>query len=169
MQKNNRMANLFPILLFLVFTLSAIGVILFTIRIYQTIIKESEEGQDLRIAVNYVTEKFRNNDTDGRIGVSSFNGHDAIELKETVQDVPYITYIYESGGYLRELFAQESQIASMGEDSGTAIMELNSFNPKRLSDSLIKISIEGADGEGAESYLSVQSSADVIKGVELGK
>ena len=157
MQKKNHIAGIFPILLFLVFTLSALGVVLFSVRVYQHIIEQSESDFASQTAVSYVTEKFRGYDTDGQIGVGEFAGHQAITLKETVSGVQYVTYIYTYDGYLRELFTEEALSPALSENDGNRILEMQDMQITQLSDRLLKLQFMGVDGKNTEAYLSIHS------------
>ena len=68
-ESRNKISDIFPILLFLVFTLSALGIVLASVQIYQRILEQAEENYDTETAVAYMTEKFRNHDAGGSIKV----------------------------------------------------------------------------------------------------
>ena len=163
--RNSRINDIFPILLFLVFTLSALGIVMVSVQIYQKILKQSEESYDMEIAVAYVTEKFRSHDSLGSIDVTEFAGNDALILTDQVLDETYITLIYTHGGYLRELYVEKSLLDSCNGDSGTAILEMDGFEVKKPSDSLFHLVFRDKSGGSMETSLSVMSKAVMSKEV----
>lgn len=157
MNKKSRINDIFPILLFLTFTLSALGVVLFTVQIYQKILARSEGNFETETAVLYMTEKFRSHDKSGSIETSEFKGHDAIMLTDIVMDEAYVTCIYSYDGYLWELYTEESLLNDCSEDSGTKILEMSDFSAEKLSDRLIHLEFTDNKGKTVSTSLSVQS------------
>lgn len=155
--RSSRINDIFPILLFLVFTLSALGIVMVSVQIYQKILKQSEQSYDMEIAVAYVTEKFRSHDSLGSIGTTEFAGNNALILTDTVLDETYVTIIYAHGGYLRELYVEESQLAGCNGDSGTAILEMNDFKVEKPSDTLFHLTFTDKAGGSMYTSLSVMS------------
>ncbi len=152
-----RINDIFPILLFLVFTLSALGIVLASVRIYQQILHKSEASYDTETAISYMTEKFRGHDEEGSIQTGSFKGLDAIIMKNKVKDEIYVTCIYAFDGYLRELYIQESLLPECTEESGTKILEMGDFKTEMVSERLIHLRFTDTSGGTTDSYLSIQS------------
>ncbi len=159
MRARSKISDVFPILLFLVFTLSALGIVLASVQIYQKILSRAEESYDTEIAVAYLTEKFRNHDAEGSIKIDDYMGHDAILIENIVKDVPYVTYIYAYDGYLRELYVEKEMLGGCVEDSGTRILELKSFDAEMMSDSLAHLRFTDEDGGSTETFLSIRSKS----------
>ena len=157
-ESRNKISDIFPILLFLVFTLSALGIVLASVQIYQRILEQAEENYDTETAVAYMTEKFRNHDAGGSIKVEPFRGHDAILIEESIKDVPYVTYIYAYGGYMRELFTDRAGLETCIEDSGNRILEMKDFKAEKVTDRLVRLEFEDPNGGRTETYLSLRSS-----------
>ncbi len=157
MRRKNRIVDLFPILLFLIFTLSALGVVIYSVQIYQHIVEASEGSFDTDTSVYYITEKLRNHDRNGSIKVGQFAGEQAIILEDTVVGVPYVTYIYSHDGCLRELYAQKSEVEGMSADSGNKILDITDFEIEKVSDELLLCKFTAADGDHSEAYISVRS------------
>ena len=155
--KKGAMSDVFPILLFMIFTLSALGIVLASVQIYQRIIRFANENYDTETAVAYMTEKFRSHDKEGRIRTGSFNGHDAVILEDKVIDTDYVTYIYSSDGYLRELFTEKELLGECSEDSGNPILEMDGFRAENTSDRLIHLTFTDGKGKTVDTFLSVQS------------
>ena len=157
MRRKNRIVDLFPLLLFLIFTLSALGVVIYSVQIYQHIVETAEGSFDVDTSVYYITEKLRNHDADGSIKVGDFKGNRAVILEDNVAGVPYVTYIYAYDGYLRELYAEREETESMVADSGTRILEITEFDIKKISDDLLLLGFTSANGDHSEAYISVRS------------
>ncbi len=63
--KRSKISDVFPILLFMIFTLSALGIVLASVQIYQRIIRYANEDFETETAVAYMTEKVRSHDRNG--------------------------------------------------------------------------------------------------------
>jgi len=153
----NRINDIFPILLFLVFTLIALGIVMMSVQIYRKILERSDGNYDNKTAVMYLSEKFRSHDRDGRIRVGQFKGQDAILITSPVKDEVFVTCIYAYDGYLRELYLEEELLEEAGKDSGTEILEMESFSAKELSDRLISLEFTDRSGNSLTTCLAVKS------------
>ena len=88
MYKKNRIIDIFPMLLFLIFTLSALGIVIFSVQIYRSIVERADGRFNTETASAYISEKFRNHDQNGSIKISDYKGNQAVSIEETVKDVP---------------------------------------------------------------------------------
>ncbi len=157
MQKKNRIIDIFPMLLFLVFTLSALGIVTFSVQIYRNIVERAEGRFNTETASAYISEKFRNHDQDGSIKVSDYKGNQAISIEETVKDVPFITYIYVYDGYLRELYSETGRVDALSASDGNEILPMEMMNISKISDRLLRVEFTDKEGKMAETYLSLKS------------
>ena len=157
MRRKNRIVDVFPILLFLVFTLSALGIVMFSVQIYRGIVERAEGRFDTETAAAYVSEKFRNHDARGSIQVSDFFGSDAIAIEETIKEVPYITYIYVYDGYLRELFTETSELSHLTAEDGNEILPMQLLEIENVSDRLVSLHFVDTDGKDMKTFLSLKS------------
>lgn len=162
MRKKNRITDIFPMLLFLIFTLSALGIVTFSVQIYRNIVERAEGRFDTETAAAYISEKFRNHDEQGRISLSNFMGNEALAIDETVKEVPYITYIYVYDGYLRELFIEKERIPECSAADGNEILPMESMKPEKISDRLLKLEFTDTDGKKEETYLSLKSKERTV-------
>ena len=158
MRRRNRIADVFPILLFLIFTLSALGIVTFSVQIYRNIVERAEGRFDTETAAAYLSEKFRNHDDRGRIQMTDFMGSDAIAIEENIKEVPYITYIYVYDGYLRELFVEVSSLADHTAKDGNEILPMKSLNIEKVSDRLLRVRLKDTTDKEEETYLSIKST-----------
>ena len=159
MQKRNRIIDIFPMLLFLIFTLSALGIVTFSVQIYRNIVERAEGRFDTETASAYISEKFRNHDAGGAIRISEFLGNPAIAIEENVKDVPYTTYIYVYDGYLREIFSETAKLGDCMASDGNEILPMETMDIAHVSDRLVRLEFTDTEGKKEETYLSMKSMA----------
>lgn len=159
-RENNHMVDiLFTLALFCVFTASALLVVVIGANVYRSTVARMQDNYSARTALSYVTEKVRQHDTAGSVGMYSFDdGTPAIELKETYDTGTFNTYIYESGGELNELYIASS--VRPEKSAGRKIMDVSEFTVDKISDSLLYVTVQEKDGSKEETYISVHSDAD---------
>lgn len=155
-QKNHMVDFLFILLLFCVFTISALAVIGIGADVYKSAVKRSDENYELRTSLSYIAEKIRQNDLEGGISVADFHGTTALALAQTYNDTEYVTYIYKYENELCELFMKKGSDASL--DSGQALIEISDFTIDQIDDSLYKFTSTAADGRSVELYISPRCS-----------
>ena len=123
---------LFVLVLFLVFTSSALAVILLGARVYQSTSSRMESNYNVRTALAYVSEKIRQNDESGAVSLCELDGIPALTLSQRMEDTSYITYLYFQDGALKELLTEASREVSA--EQGTAIISLKSFSVRETDD-----------------------------------
>ena len=134
---------LFPVALFFVFALSALTVLLIAARIYQSTTEHSSLHDTSRTSLSYISEKLHQSDEAGSVSLGTFDG------------CTYYTYIYSYEGQLRELFVKAGVNASAS--SGMAILEVQDFSMKELSDGLLKFSCTDQEGQTTSSMIGLRS------------
>ena len=107
-RKHHIIDILFPISLYFVFTVSALTVLLLATNVYRTTTENSALNFNANTSLSYITEKIHQNDTEGAVSIGSFDGHQALILKQHYNDTEYVTYIYVSEGNLMELYTKSS-------------------------------------------------------------
>ena len=157
MRRKNRIVDMFPILLFLIFTLSALGIVTLSVQIYKNIVERAEGRFDTGTAAAYLSEKFRNHDADGNIVISDFQGNAAVMIEESVKEVPYVTYIYVYDGYLRELYTEKARLSGCSAADGSSILPMGSMEIQKVSDRLIRLRFKDTAGKDEETFLSIKS------------
>ena len=95
---------LFPLALFFVLTATSVALVVLASGTYSRQVQDSEDSFASRTALSYVTEKIHQADEYGAVYAGTFDGQDAIVIRQTYSEQPYVTYLYEYDGYLRELF-----------------------------------------------------------------
>lgn len=131
---------LFSLLLFGIFVLFLMMMLLFSARIYQQTIKQTEADSDLGTAITYLTTKFRQHDESGGIFSGSLDGIPALCFRDEIKGQEYITYIYQKDDSLMELFTAADSPA--GSSAGTAISSVSDFQAEELTGGFFRISLE---------------------------
>lgn len=146
---------LFPVALFFVFALSALTVILLAARIYQSTTENSSLNYTSRTSLSYISEKIHQNDLDGAVTLGSFDGCDALIMKQTVGEDTYYTYIYADNKELKELFVKEGAAATAS--SGRTILNIQDFSMEQISENLLKFSCTDQKNQTASTIISIKS------------
>ena len=156
-RENNHMVDiLFTLALFCVFTASALLVVVIGANVYKSTVARMQDNYSARTALSYVTEKVRQHDTAGAVGIYTFeDGTAAVELKEVYDTGSFSTFIYEDNGELMELYIDSSKTPE--KSAGRQIMEVGSFTADRISPSLLYITVQEKNGEKNETYISLHS------------
>lgn len=146
--------KVFVFLLFGLFAVLIIIILLLGVNNYKSLLNRNEEAYNERIAINYIAEKIRHNDTSGGVSVGHFfqkkDGISTLHMYQEIESERYETRIYYYNGYIRELFSMEG-IEVQPED-GNAIMKA-----KDLQFSLYnrRLTIQCIDEDGIMSDLTL--------------
>lgn len=157
-QKTHAVDVLVILVLFVLFTATAVATVLIGIKIYGYSVNSMEDNYESRTMSSYLYEKIRQNDVDGAIGVAYFSEEmQAITLEEVYEDTSYVTYLYVYDGYLRELTLSEAEGGQeFNPNAGQRIIEANSLNIAPVEEKLLKVTYETSDGEKDSIYLTTR-------------
>ena len=145
---------MFLMILFLIFTFSAVSVLLMAVNSYRSVVYANESNADTRTAVAYIREAVRQHDSAGAIDISTIDGIDCIRMSEGGE---YYRYIYEYDGYLMELEAKEGSGATA--DFGSKILQINALEVSmENSSNTIDVDIENANGDKEHVTIGIKSS-----------
>ncbi|MBP5265208.1 MAG: DUF4860 domain-containing protein [Lachnospiraceae bacterium] len=156
-KKTGPIEFVFPILLFLIFTLSALFIILFAAQIYQKIVDDSSINYSANTALSYVSEKIRQGENGDGIEVGSFEDCDALILHNHVKEVDYATYIYFYDGALYEFMAESDRVSEMTVGTGTAILEVADFTITEDDNHLISFTCTDESGNKSEAMIAIST------------
>ena len=145
----------FMIAVFGVFMLSALFVVLFGAKIYKKTAHDMTANFNSRTALAYVTEKIHQHDRKGGVEVTIEDGKPLLKLTQFVNSDEYCTYLYEDGGYLKELTAKGD--VSLVKSAGKSILPVSDFNAVKESDSLYYFKLTDAEGSETRFYVSLYS------------
>lgn len=154
-QQNHMIDFLFPVALFFVFAVSAMTVILLATGIYRSTTEHSSLNYTARTSLSYICEKIHQNDIDGDVAIGSFDGCDALILKQTHQEDTYRTYIYVQDRKLKELFVKDSVPASA--ENGRIILAVEDFSMDTIKDGVFRFTCTDSNGNQDAIIVGIRS------------
>ena len=147
---DHSISSLFSLLLFGIFVLFLM-LLLFSARIYQQTVKQTDSDSELGTAITYLTTKFRQHDQADEIFSGTLDGTPALCFRDKINEKDYITYIYLKDENLMELFtASDSQASS---SAGTVISSLSDFQVKEMEHGFYRLSLENTSGVSTQFLL----------------
>lgn len=155
-RRSTKIDGVFVIALFTMFAVTAFLLILIGTKQYQHTADTMDTNYECRTISSYLTEKVRQNDSQGKVYISQIEDTPALAFETMENDVTYITYIYYYENALREIVVNGSSIFSL--DSGQEIIETSGFAAELVNDDLIKITITTTEQEKQTLFLSLHSN-----------
>lgn len=143
--------NLFTIALLGLFLIFLLMMLLFSAQAYRTAVAGTQVNNNLYTASAYITAKFRQHDSSETISIDTLDGSPALCMTDTVNDTPYVTYIYLKDQHLKELFTAAGNTPSA--QMGTDIASLNDFQIEQESGDFYRITLEDSDGNRSSLLL----------------
>ena len=148
---DHSISSLFSLLLFGIFVLFLMLMLLFSARIYQQTVIQTDSDSELGTAITYLTTKFRQHDQADEIFSGTLDGTPALCFRDKINEKDYITYIYLKDENLMELFtASDSQASS---SAGTVISSLSDFQVKEMEHGFYRLSLENTSGVSTQFLL----------------
>jgi hypothetical protein len=92
----------------------------------------------------------------GAVYLGSVGGTPALMLREEYDGMGYVTAIYFHGGYVKELYADES--FEFEPESGLDILAVKSLDISFVGDGLLAVKCTGTGGGSADGFLSLRST-----------
>ena len=142
-EKKHVIDFLFPLAVFFVLAASSVAIVVLASGFYT--------------ALAYVTEKMHQNDENGAIADGTFDGENALVIRQRYDEKDYVTYLYAYDGYLRELFIRDGTEAKASD--GRKILATKDFEAKETSDGIFHLYCENEDGKKTDTFVSVKSAA----------
>ena len=147
---------LFPVALFFVFALSALTVLLLATKIYQSTTENSSLNYTSRTSLSYISEKIHQNDLCGSVSLGTFDGCDALVLKQETSDAVYCTCIYSYHNELKEIFFKDG--AQTTAAAGQTILKVQDFSMEQIADDLFSFQCTDESGQTARTLVSIRSN-----------
>ena len=147
---------LFPLALFFALAASSVALVILASGSYSRQVHTSEDSYASCTALSYVTEKLHQADNSDAIDAGTFDGQDAILIRQEYSGQSYVTYLYAYDGYLRELFIKEGVAASAGD--GREILATDGLSFEESRDGLFHLSYTDSNGNLSDTYVSIKSS-----------
>lgn len=156
-RRSTKIDSVFVIALFTMFAVTAFLLILIGAKQYQHTADTMDANYESRTISSYLTEKLRQNDSQGTIRITDIEGTHALALETVENDVTYITYIYYYENALREIVVNEQSIFSLG--SGQEIITTGGFTAELVKNNLIKITITTTEDQKETLFLPLHSNS----------
>lgn len=156
MERKHVIDFLFPLALFFALAASSVALVVLASGSYSRQVHTSEDSYASCTALSYVTEKLHHADSSDAIVAGTFDGQDAILIRQEYSGQSYVTYLYAYDGYLRELFIKEGVAASAGD--GREILATDGFSFEESRDGLFHLSCTDSDGNLSDTYVSIKST-----------
>ena len=150
--KKHNIDIMFLMVLFLIFTFSAVSVLLMAVNSYRSVVYANEANANARIATSYIREQVRQHDEAGEVSLSKLDGVDCIKMSE---GDGVSLYIYEYNGFLMELEAKDT--AGATPDFGSKILQINSLDLTE-DNGIINAVITDTKGESLDVLIGVKST-----------
>jgi hypothetical protein len=145
---------LFLVVIFLIFTFSALALLLLSVNFYRETVESSEKNENARGATAYIREVIHQNDNGGGVELAEFDGIPCLRIQTEDE---YILYIYQMDGKLKELYTREGAQISAGD--GQNIMELKELTMEEVQSGVFSITCEDASEQKDTVIISEKSSA----------
>ena len=124
MGSKSRFLEIIPnLLLFFLFVCCMVFVLFSGIHVYKSVSAVADEQFNINICNSYITAKIRHYDRVNGVTVDQIEGKDAILLKETIEKEEYVTFLYCSDGYLKELFCVENRNVDLSAGHPIALLD----------------------------------------------
>jgi len=151
--KKHSIDVLFQLVVFLLFTFSAIVLLLLGINFYRSTVERSEKNNSARAAVAYIREVVHQNDEAGCVSLAEFDGLACMKLQQTEG---YVLYLYLQDGELRELYTKEN--AQTSSSDGQKIMELQGLTFAYQGPNTILVECEDLLGNKEQVFIGIRST-----------
>jgi len=145
---------LFTLALFCVFAASSFLVVLMGANIYKQTVTQMTQNYNTRTSLSYLAEKIRQNDIIDGIRIGEVEGATALILEQKVGESTYQTWIYSSGGELREVMVAQGTKVKAAD--GQPIMELADLQVDRSPEGLLSLTTIDPDGTVSTLKLSLR-------------
>lgn len=136
--RSRRMTDiLFTLALFCVFSVCALLVVVMGADVYHRGTEDMQQNFDSRTSLSYISTKLRQTDSAGSVTIGQLGDEPALILRETIDGMPYATWIYCHEGSLKEVFTLEENTPT--PEMGQAIMALSALEMELLPQGVLKV------------------------------
>lgn len=147
---------IFPIALFFVFAASSLAVLLLAAHLYSSTTEQIQANDQNRTCLSYISEKIRQNDSQGAIDIQEIDGIDCLTIHGDYNGAACTTYIYVYDGMLRELFINDG--VDIPLENGKTIMETDRLSMEQAGEHLYKFT--STDRKGAEDSIIISERSE---------
>ena len=157
-KQNHVIDMIFVIALLFMFAMSALMLVALGSSIYRRSVDTMQAGYERRTAYAYISEKLRQYDCTGSIGIESFQGNDAIRVESTFGDTEYVTRLYAYDGALMELMARKDA-GDIPPEQGQRIMDITSMEISAVDPGILRITLT-LPGDDEITFVTVRRSSE---------
>lgn len=157
MGKSHSFDLIFVLGLFGIFAVSAVVVMLIGISVYRDTVSNLNNHFSNRTASAYVTQKIRQNNSDGRVAAGEIEGLPAVVIAGEGTAANTTTYIYCYDGQLMELYIRNGTDAN--PQSGQEITEIKSLNVEDAGNNILRLTIVDSSGNTEVSCIRLCPAA----------
>lgn len=154
MKKDNRvmhsMQGVFVFLLLGIFALMSTLLVLLGAQMYRGAVDKNQFTNDRRAAGAYLRSMIRYADGENAVSVEERGGTEAVALREEIEGVRYVTWLYSMDGQLWEQFSEEE--LGFDHDLATAVCPMESMQADVDGQSVV---IRFTDENGEEHQVVV--------------
>lgn len=119
-------ADLYAVVLLVIFASTLVTLILTSSRIYENTYKRDDETYKYQLCTQYLSNKIHQNQREDSFDIKKIDDNYGLIIKERIDGEKYETMIYFHEGWLKELFTWEGNELDLS--SGEKIIELRKFN-----------------------------------------
>lgn len=149
MNRKHTVDTLFVFLLYGLFALFSLLLILIGAWVYKRTVENTEARGDVRASLSYVANKVRASD---RASLETRDGLSVLVLTQEFEGDLFETYIYYTGGVLREWLAEAG--TPFSPEKGETVASLSSFSIEE-EDGLLAVTSAGRDGRSHTLHIAL--------------
>ena len=154
-KRSNSVQTVCIMIIFAIFSLSALALVVTSIKSYRNISLNAESNSQLRASLSYVTNKIRAFDANSAVDIQNINGTDTLVITAVYDGDEYQTLLYYYDGNLYEQFVAKGDMFDL--DDGNRITKLSSFTMEKQDDSLFHFVAKSDKGDSAQTYINISS------------
>ncbi len=149
--------SLFLLVIFFVFTFCILIVLAMGANTYKQISKNMVQRYDKTTSLAYITTKVRHYDGMGQVFATTFDDTEALALKESVDGVDYVTYIYVYEDKLMELNKPSAETMLTAAD-GAELLDMQQMKIDFPAPNLLHLTVTFDGGDTEEMWLTLHST-----------
>ena len=143
-KKERSLSTVAAILLFVVFAAGVFGVLLGGAEVYRSLAQRDAEVYDSRTCHQYLANKLRQAPKPDAVRIVPFGESDGLQIVQSVEGEPYVTWIYCHDGWLMELFCIAD--GEFSAEDGEKILPASGLSVTQQQD-LLRIDITDENGQ----------------------
>lgn len=124
---------------------------------YQRIVTTMEDSFETGTCLQYIATKVSHYSGEDAVQLTQFGDGTALALYETIDDCPYVTYLYLHDGQVMELFCEVD--VDLPPEGGFPVMAVGDLTIQQVADNLLYLTCTGGDST-AQIYISLHSGEE---------